>query len=170
MQDPPQYAVVPVQTVPHPPQLCGSLPVFTHTPLQQSRPSPHAGLQLAAPPDEEPLLVPEELPLLPDPELLPLELLPLEPLLPVDASLPPGAVEPPHCNEDTSSAPRGAIHSGHFERTIMTASPRRNCGPSDRRRRDGIDGLRRDAVRSGRSTSASGVGLRRVVPLVLNVS
>jgi hypothetical protein len=123
MQDPPQYAVVPVQTVPQPPQLCGSLPVFTHAPLQQSRPNSHAGLQLPAPPDEEPPLVPEELPLLPDPEPLPLEVLPLEPLLPVDASLPPGAVEPPHCNEGTSSAPRRAIHSGHFERTIMTTSP-----------------------------------------------
>src|SRR5580692_3971796 len=90
MQEPPQYEVVPVQTVPHAPQLCGSLPVFTHAPLQQASPNPHAGLQVPAPLDvepplppllpeelpplaEEPPLVPEEFPLLPDPELLPLE-------------------------------------------------------------------------------------------------
>jgi hypothetical protein len=129
-----------VQTTPHAPQLWGSLPVFTHAPLQQTSPMPHVGLQLPPPLEVEPELLPlppevlpplaeelpplaDEPPLVLDPEPLPPELLPLEPLPSDDPSLPPLVVDPPHCDAGTSSAPRSTMHSGHFGRTIIVNVP-----------------------------------------------
>jgi hypothetical protein len=128
------------------------LPLLPLLPLPEALPPLAEELPPLA---DEPLLVP-------DPELLPLEVLPLEPLSSVDPSLPPVVVEPPHCNEGTNSVPRSAMHSGgHFGRTIIANLPLEElCPPPmgdvetvrtirrDRRVDDAKEGCERDVWRA----------------------
>jgi hypothetical protein len=119
---PSQYDIAPLQMTPQLPQFCGSLYVLTHCPLQHVKPIPQAGLQpppLDAP-DDPPL--PEPPLALPELEPPPLELPPLLPVASVDASEPPGDVEPPHCDAQIATKPTRPTPRGHFDEMPMVPS------------------------------------------------
>jgi hypothetical protein len=130
LHPPSQKGVAPLQVMPQPLQLCGSLYMLTHVPLQHvSPPLPHGGLQ-APPPEPPEVLLPEldapelEPPELEAPELAPPELVPLDepeasppelpapedaafssPLWSTDASVLVPVVDPPQSTPASAAAP-----------------------------------------------------------------